>query len=237
MQMQSDDSARQVEAIQSVSAVTQINATSRINFSILHLMAATRLSRAAGAIEKEHQGEPHGDFAEDIRSFATACVLTSVAAMEAYINEVFADHATMFPKIPPADLDEFWKGFERRGKILEKFNLALILVGGRIMDKDMPPRQGAEALIKLRNALTHFKPEWENEQKEHENLSKHLRCYIKPSPFFGGTGSLFPRLWASHSCTKWTVKTTIAFLSEFEKLGSIKPRMGDLLTRLPAEGF
>jgi hypothetical protein len=35
---------------------------------------------------------------------------------------------------------------------------------------------------------------------------------------------LFPRAWVSHSCTKWAVNTTVAFLEEFEHLADLVGR-------------
>ena len=35
-----------------------------------------------------------------------------------------------------------------------------------------------DRLIKLRNGIVHFKPEWDDEAAEHEKLSKQLEGYV-----------------------------------------------------------
>ncbi len=40
-----------------------------------------------------------------------------------------------------------------------------------------------KVLIELRNALTHFKPEWMDEADDHAKMSAKLSCKIDGSPF------------------------------------------------------
>jgi hypothetical protein len=81
----------------------------------------------------------------------------------------------------------------------------------------------------LPQALTHFKPEVENEAKEHAKLLARLADKITGSPFLPTERLLFPRKWASHSCTSWAIKSTIAFAEAFERAGDFpsKFKVGD----------
>jgi len=88
------------------------------------------------------------------------------------------------------------------------------------------------ALIALRNGLTHFKPEWENEQEEHAKLSQRLASKFVPSPFRAGSEPLFPKRWALHGCTQWALKSCVDFLNNFESLSGVPPRATKFAARL-----
>src|SRR5437667_11456276 len=68
------------------------------------------------------------------------------------------------------------------------------------------------AMVALRNGLTHFKPEWDNEQVAHAKLSQQLAHRFMPSPFLAAGESIFPRCWATHGCTQWALKSCVDLL-------------------------
>ena len=113
-------------------------------------------------------------------------------------------------------LEKFWKTFERKSP-LEKFNLALLLRDKPEIDDKSDDYRAMLAVLKLRNALTHFKPEWSHAPDKHQKLSKELESYFSPSPIFKGDQFIFPMAWAGHSCTSWAVQTAVKFI-DFEVL-------------------
>lgn len=115
-------------------------------------------------------------------------------------------------------------------RVLEKYELTLRLKKLDEFKKGDDIYRNIDLLIQLRNALVHFKPEWDNEQKEHVKLSNKLRGRFQGSPFLND-GRLFPRAWASYGCCVWAIESTIAFIEEFEdktqslkRLEKFKPR-------------
>src|SRR4051794_33549716 len=104
--------------------VTTATASVRMNFAVQHMLAATRFSRRVAAVEREHAAEPFGEFWDEVLHNATGCVLTAVASLEAYANELFFDRATAFPGYSSELLDKLWETFEQK-PILEKFGFAL----------------------------------------------------------------------------------------------------------------
>src|SRR5262249_13256596 len=83
-----------------------------------------------------------------------------------------------------------------------------------------PTFKDVEILVRLRNALTHFKPEWDDEEKAHKGLSDVLKSKISGSPFLNDP-LLFPRRWACRDCTEWAVRTSMAFAQAFEQLANL----------------
>jgi hypothetical protein len=140
-----------------------INATARtrVNLAVPHLLSACGFSRQVRQMEEAHLGEPFGGFWEEIFAHATASILLTVAALESYINEVFSSYDSNFPGFSPEVLGKLWDVYELK-PILDKYELALCLRNAGALDRGLPPVQDVALLIRLRNALTHFKPEWFN---------------------------------------------------------------------------
>jgi hypothetical protein len=185
------------------------------NFSVPHMIGAARFSRKVGELENQHHGQGVGDFWDEILSCATASVLLAAAALESYANELFlTGNVKFFAMEMTEEVGEAWQGLERqKGTTFAKFDAAMTLRGHRL-DKGGPAYQNARLVFKLRNALMHFKPEWE--AVVHKELSDQLRCKFDPSPYLDDK-TIFPRRWATYACTKWAVDSAIAFADDFDR--------------------
>ena len=212
-------------AVKSAAAGT---ATMRINLAIPHLTSAAACSRRTQELEISHSGEPVGPFWDEILAQATAAVLISVAALEAYVNELFIDHEKVLPELRVEVMTKLWELYELKPP-LEKLEFALLLKQGQPFDRGAKPYQDVAALIKLRNGLVHFKPEWFDQQKEHATLSTILAAKVKSSPFLLAE-PLFPRAWAGSNCTIWAVRSVSQLIVEFERRAGIE-RATNLIDR------
>ena len=90
--------------------------------------------------------------------------------------------------------------------------------------------QSVDALVRLRNALMHFKPEWE--PAKHKQLSSELRNFFEPSEFLANDPGLFPRAWASHDCTTWALNSVLSFIEHFEHCAGLPHKMAQFSDRL-----
>ena len=95
--------------------------------------------------------------------------------------------------------------------------------------------QSFDRVIRLRNALTHFKPEWPSEAVEHEKLSKRLSNYAARSPWFPDE-DLFPRAWATHETSVWAVSTVLGFIVDFSVKSGVTDRLRKHMSRLDPKG-
>jgi hypothetical protein len=145
----------------------------KVNLAVQHMLAAARFSREVGMLQNQNKGQPWGAFFPCILHHATACVLTSVASLEAYANELFSDRNTLFQEYSPELLHNLWETYEQKS-ILEKYEFALLLFRKPSMDRGARPYQDIKVPIELRSALTHFKPEWMSEADEHAKISAKL---------------------------------------------------------------
>src|SRR5262249_14598463 len=153
----------------------------RTNYAVPHLLSAAIFSRRLGEIEAEHSGQDFGPFWDEILAHASATVFLAVAGLESYANELFIDMNQNFPGVRQELLEKLWSDYERKST-LEKFDLALLLGEGASMRvAGVESFQSVDALVRLRNALMHFKPEWE--PAKHKQLSSELRNFFEPSEF------------------------------------------------------
>jgi hypothetical protein len=201
----------------------QARLSSRTNNAIPYLMAAARYSRLVGQIESENANSEFGSFWEEMRDHATACVFFANAAIESYANELFADATSLFPGQFIAGLGLLWPEIERRKSPIEKLDLALSLRNQPKLDQKSQIVKAIKAVQRLRNELTHFKPEWSHELVKHVSISQDLEGYFDHSPYFRNE-LIFPRAWITHSCTTWIVQATIAFLKSFEAFADMTNR-------------
>lgn len=111
-----------------------------------------------------------------------------------------------------------------REDVLTKFDLALSLRTGASLDRSIQVVQHADALIKLRNAEIHFRPEWHDENASHAKLSRQLQYKFVPTPFLPNE-PLFPRAWASASFADWAVKSAVGFMDYFTQQGNLPSKL------------
>ncbi len=110
----------------------------------------------------------------------------SVAALEAYINEVFVDYQIYFPDRDAVIFELLWEAIKKSDKTLDKYQTALKLNRVSLFEIGKNPYQDAKLLIGLRNELVHFKPEWDDDANEHIKLATKLESKIDFSPFVEG---------------------------------------------------
>jgi hypothetical protein len=189
------------------------NVKTRTNLALHHLFAACRFSAKVKEIENANLGKEFSGFWEEILHNSLGVATLSVAALESYANEMYFEGAVLKPSMNASAAEEMARIIDRE-TIVKKYSLALSIIKDKKLNSDIPVSQNVEALIKVRNSIIHFKPEWFGEKDKHEKLSLLLKNRFQPSPFLANE-PLFPRAWASHSFTVWALKTTINFIEHF----------------------
>jgi len=195
----------------------QGTATVIANFAWQHLKAATIFRDHLIKLEAEYADQPFRSFFEEIRSYGSACIMSSAASLEALINELFIAHNTpLRAKVGNFESD-FWGrwGIERK-KILEKYQTALKMLDAPQLDQHSAPYRDAWALIELRNALVHYKPTWDPERNRSVELAEVLKDKFALSPFPGATTDFVSERCMSAGCAKWAVASCVALINEFD---------------------
>ena len=148
-------------------------------------------------------------------------MLSAVASLEATINELYIDardaNSPTFQGVDPIVpmlLAEYWEEIES-ARILRKYQLALILARKSKFAQGTSPYQEVDSLIQLRNALVHYKPEWNTELREHRRIDNRLKGRFALNPVTEPNDALFPKKCLGHGCAEWAVKSSVTFIEEF----------------------
>ncbi len=185
----------------------------RVNLGLHHLFAACRFATRLSAIEQEYAGHPFGGFWEEILHNALGVAMLTVASLESYANEMYFEGSILDTALPPTAAQELAVLIDKES-VLRKYSMALAVRAGKKLDFGSSPAQDIDALIRLRNAVVHFRPEWFDEQNKHDKLSRLLQNKFEPSAFLANE-PIFPRAWASSSFTTWALRSTVTFLEHF----------------------
>jgi hypothetical protein len=189
------------------------------HFSKQHLIAARLFSdlseqaeTKAGATEEDRRSH---------RAYVTGAVVFSVAFLEASINELYlqavdGDRTALsgLTDQQTAVLAELWQTVEQR-QLLSKYQIVLAACGARRFDQGAEPFQGTDALIKIRNALIHYRPEWDDDLDDHKKIRDRLGNRFGPNPFAGAGTLWFPHQCLGAGCATWSADQAALFMTDF----------------------
>ena len=203
------------EAVVSV----QVHATARViaNFAWQHLRAASTFRDQLVSIEMANAQSAFGAFFEDIRSYGSACIMSTAASLEALVNEFFINPEGPLRK----QLKDFESEFWGRGGIewkppLEKYQIALDMLGQARMDEHSHSFRNAWALFELRNALVHYKPTWDPDRQRKVELVEVLSGQYNLSKFPDSEADFVTTRTMSGAGMNWVIATAIVFLRDFD---------------------
>lgn len=209
-------------------------------FALQHIRTAVLFRNHLRTLEsyKDADDQTKADKFTEARSYSSASILAAAASLEALINELFINPFGQL-RIGFGDrFDiEFWDGTKKpdgqwdvfpidREQVHKKYKIALQRLGNLKIDPDINKR--AKNLVSLRNALTHFKPQWPSHDEIPDWQSKliaDLRRYnFSLSPFVTLQTTLdldkffIGMRCMSAGCADWAIKTVVDFVEAFENL-------------------
>jgi hypothetical protein len=196
----------------------RVQATGRViaNFALQHLKAAVTFRDHVIAIESRNAGQPFGPFFEDVRSYASACIMSAAASLEALINEFFiAPNGALRSMLKDFESDFWGHGGIEWKSVLEKYQVALEMLGKPQFDKGVAPFHEAWALVELRNALVHYKPTWDPDRNRKIELVEVLSGKYELSPFLDAGADFITMKSMSSGCSRWVITTTLTFMKKF----------------------
>lgn len=160
----------------------------------------------------------------DLQSYAIGAITLSVAALEAAINELYleaidksSNSLSPLNEDQMALLAELWPEAEWFG-LLRKYQVVLTACGKEVLSTGTEPFQSTSALIRVRNALVHFKPEWDHELQHHKRIEDVLRGRFQLNQLAQkatGRTVWFPSQCLGAGCARWACTTAVAFSIEF----------------------
>ncbi len=129
-------------------------------------------------------------------------------------------------------LAELWPEIEKLSP-LRKYQVALVAMGHEPMDKGQEPYRSADGLMRLRNALVHFRPEWDDDLKEHRSLEQRLSQLFPVSALADrakGQMVWFPKKCLGAGCAEWAIESAVRFSQRFVNTLGIRERLKHVTT-------
>ncbi|MFT6420392.1 MAG: hypothetical protein ACJAWP_000612 [Porticoccus sp.] len=206
----------------------------RSAFAVQHMMAAASFSRMCGEIEIANKGQPLGNFFDAQIGAVSATVMLATASLESNVNEYLCEPEQVFSNLSGESPHTLVRLLEQKS-ILEKYQAVLSFRGVPEYPPGEPPYQDVDALIKLRNALVHFKPEWHDEQELHRKIEGRLKGRFDINPAIGENGVFFPQQCMSYGCSMWAVNTSLAFMENFSERSNLPYRFEKFASRINPE--
>ncbi|MDA3845644.1 MAG: hypothetical protein PF505_03740 [Vallitaleaceae bacterium] len=220
-------------------------------FSNTHIQSAALSARLAYQCEQEHSDDTNSEVQLNHMIFVINAIISSVSYLEANINELFVEcsenktgfksnlRTNMINDSVIEALERSWKlGVPRTAKfsILNKYDIALALAGIDSIDKSTSVYENADTLIKLRNSLVHYEPEWINDYLSDSELTnkmaKRLKGKFDLNPLTGEGNPFYPDKCLSHGCAEWAVKTSLEYVDNFSSMFGFIPRHSNVDSHL-----
>ena len=209
-----------------------------------HLAAAATFAKRCRELERTCGEEPSPEVVLEHRSYVLGAVSSSVGYLESCVNEVFGNCAEEYKM----DLVLGSRQTEMLGKVwrihgcsrlstLAKYALALTVLSKKPIEAADRVFQSTSLLIRLRNWLIHFEPEWaqaldeDEEPRESHRLAKTLKGKFALNPFRKSCEFEFPDRYLSAGCAEWAGDTALDFTDEFFRRLGAKPKYRSNISR------
>lgn len=211
--------------IKSLSVGRSLSSSGTVNIRIKHSLSKQHLRGARffakQALAVAEAGRPMSeDLTGELRAYVIAAVMSAVSGLEAFVNELYIEVRDGEPKTMGKFEDrsislmvQLWDDIERL-PILEKYQRALLLSGLPPFERGRPPFQEADSLVKLRDNLIHYRPEWNDSQGRHETLERRLQDRFSLNPTSEGE-LWFPHQCLSAGCAAWAGRVAAEFMRDF----------------------
>lgn len=213
-------------------ATANISVTMRNYFSTHFLLSAKHFISLVANIENRHKGNPI--FSIEHRGYVLSSILSSVAFLEAAINELYQDaydkNMTYIKNLDSntiSILSDYWDMTEQDNKslsILDKYQLALRFANKEPFLKGENPYQDTSLVIRLRNDLIHYKPLDLDEKKTHKlDIDLKNKSFLSNKLMKGSDQNFYPDHALGNGCIEWCLSSVKNFADEFFKRIRIEP--------------
>lgn len=169
------------------------------------------------------------------RAYVVSAITSSAAALEAMINEAFSDAAEPNGSCVAAlasdargRLAALWRVPRTSGyAILDKFDVAHLLITGKGLDRSHHRWRNAAWVIKLRNEFVHFEQTWQEHgaraDEDIEKVERALSGLFPENPLAGAGNPFYPDRLLSAGCAAWSVSSALEFADHFWQSVAVTP--------------
>jgi hypothetical protein len=193
------------------------------------LKSALILSNKCLETEKSIGPRKRGVLIEEYKAYFYGAIFNCVSYLESYINELFVDisegnfHNIKIDDTSIIQIKELWNlNIPKIAscKTIDKYQVMLIICNKSLFKKSLRPYQDVDIIIKLRNSLIHYEPEYiqstfKNPDAQLHKFEKLLHERIEINPFATKLDDYYPTKIISYSCCNWAIKSISNFIDDF----------------------
>lgn len=203
-------------------------------FSIQHVQAAAYMAHRASRLERRKALHSTSPLDTAIKGYASSSLFTTVAFLEALVNELFADaampgggHLSALDLKHRSLISELGQTESvQRTAVMSKFDVLLRAAALQPVSKDRNPAQDLSTAIRLRNELVHYKAEWLDMgtpgMTRPGNLSESKLAQQIQGRFRDRPGLKSSDSWLGSGCALWAIGNAIRYTDEvFARLGIV----------------
>lgn len=218
-----------------------VSVSMRTYFSTYHRWAAERFARNVENIEDTEQQSPRFDI--EHRAYAIASILSSVAFIEAAINELLkdaADQHTSYLSSVSEDIRSAWAELwihadKKRIPTLTKYQEALTRANAELFDEQDDMYRNVKLATNLRNMLVHYKPESRSANYS-EEITRTLSGKFPENTLMAGSGNpYFPDKCLGAGCCWWALKSVRCFSDSFHQKIDVVPNYQRVFTNASSD--
>lgn len=185
-----------------------------------HLFAADHFASQAAVLEAREEGTLTDEEVCAHGAFVSGTIFSAAAFLETSITDLYLElqklgqseqrnmrrELAMLPRVWPEIIG---------APLLHKYQLALSVADADQYNENRSPYFDAESVIRLRDSLLDYTPEWDDKRGRHHVLEKRLFGKFPPNPFASDNSPWFPDRCLSAGCAKWAVRAVQFFSDDF----------------------
>jgi hypothetical protein len=204
-------------------------------FSIQHVQAAAYLACRATCLERRSTARSIPTLDVAIKGYASSSLFTTVAFLEALVNELFADaaksdggHLSSLEANTRGLIAELGQTESvERAPVMSKFDILLKAAALPPVSRDRNPGQDLSTAIRLRNELVHYKAEWLDigtpGMARPGNFSDSKLAKQVQGRFNDRPGPKSSDSWLGGGCAAWALRCAIAYTDDAFGRLRVKP--------------
>jgi hypothetical protein len=209
----------------------------RANFTHYHLNSAKKFTDCALELEAycKNDNQKKNKIHTDYISYVSSSILASIAALESNINEMFIDFREKYETTIKGTVSDTYKMVEainafsvsddmfvnimkKPKPVLSKYKTLSWLIKG-VNITQTKKEDELKFIVRLRNNIIHFSPEWDNSLGEYGKIEKIYKNQhvgnFSLSPIYSDGAMFFPYLCLSADCSQWCMNSVKQFIEEY----------------------
>jgi hypothetical protein len=206
-----------------------VSGDTRYTFTSQFLVAAALFTRRAKDIERLNLAFEiiPDEKRTEHRAYVSTCIMQCAAALETEAHEICVhgpgSYSNRMDREAQLMLGPFADIIDAQ-QTLRRYEIVLHFLRKPPLNKGAEPYQGAALVVRLRNALVHYKSLWGAEMSDDKLFATMEALGHTVPSFTPASMNFFPDRCLSADCAEWAVSSTVRFLDHIYSVLGVPSR-------------